>query len=258
MQFKLALAIALSVVLIGVAAWFRFSHPAPQQEPEILAVEQPVERAEYEDQAFLSDFLKPKEEDAESVAKQLSTTELVGRQLILDYVGLAGNGPVSDEQVSALANRYASQVPTLLQAEKIEGQDLNTVSNSKANFTNYVRAFEQAYVELTNYINTDSVQVGNQTTFSEEHQEFAAIASTAYKNIAAKLQALAVPTALEDAHLRLINVYLSNAAAMDAVAKLDEDPTLAFSGVITLSTNVQLESNILSEMQNILVEEEII
>lgn len=250
MRFNLALAVLMSVLLIGVSSWSRFTTTNKTQQG-IVAVEQfNTNNDDYED--ILQDFSTPKTASTTPVERSLSNTDLIGRQLILDYIGLAGSGQATDASVAALAEQYVISIPSINKAPTINSKDIQVVSNIKTNFQSYANEFTKIHKSYAEYINKAYVVGTNLNTLNPELYSLAITFSTAYTDTALKLKNLPVPTSLVSAHIQLVNSYLSSATAMKAISETEQDSAAAFAGLITLNENLDKENAFINAISQIL------
>ena len=248
MLFRLVLALSISVLLIGVASWFRFGTTEYAQ-PNIVAIEQlGVGEGSYED--ILHDFLEPKTASSTFPQGSLSNTDLIGRQLILDYIGLAASGQATEANITALANEYVEKIPTLHKTGKIVSQDIKALPDTKTNIKNYSDELARVYKEHAEHIN--AVNANNLGTSNNIYTPFAESMAIIYKGTALKLKGFYVPLSLVPLHLELVNTHLSSAAAMNSIFETEKDPVTAFAGLITMSKNLDEEVIILKEIDNFL------
>lgn len=251
MRLRLALAFLVSIALIGAASWFRLttSENAPSN---IVAVEQ-FGTSDVYDGNILRDFLEPKATSTTSVETTLSNTDLIGRQLILDYVGLAASGGAGPESIDALANKYIDNLPALNDTPSIGYADIKTVPNTKSNFQNYADEITKIYIEYAERISKASIGGDNLNTLNPALYSFALTFNAAYIDAALKLQNLSVPASLAPIHLQLVNSYLSSAAATKAVSETEEDSAAAFAGLVILNKNVVKEKTLINEIDRTLI-----
>jgi|SRR3989344_7507336 len=250
MRFRLALALLVSVILIGAASWSRFLTADPTQ-PGIAVVDQFGEQDEYS-AVLLQEFLKPKTTSATSSNDTLTNTDLIGRQLIMDYVGLAASGGAGIESINALAERYVESIPTLNNAPKISYLDINIVTNTKTNFENYSNELVKIYARHSESIDIASASVNDITSLNNIYYAFAKNTEKTYGDTAQELKNLPVPNSLATAHLKLVNKFLSNVTAMKSIYDVEEDPVMAIAGLITVKDNMEEEIVILEEIEQIL------
>ena len=250
MRFRLALAFSVSVILIGFASWSRLG-TAENTQPGIVAVERLGTNEEgYQD--FLQDFLEPKTLEATSPGEPLSNTDIIGRQLVMDYIELSASGKATEASLAALADRYVESIPALTQASSISYADIQTVPDTKANFQNYADKLVKIHKDYAARIGKAAAQEASFESLNPALYSFVSTFGAAYKDAALKLQGLPVPAALVKSHLQLVNKYLSSAAAMEAVSKTETDSATAFAGLIVLKRNVDEEEALRGEISRIL------
>lgn len=255
MQFRLALALSVSVLLIGVASWYRFG-TTDYAQPSIAIVDQlGISADDYKD--ILHDFTSPKTSSTTPPQEPLSNTDLIGRQLIMDYVGLAGSGQATETSIISLANQYAENITVFNKAVKIGVQDIKTVSNTKANLENYSNNLAKIYVEHAEAINKAYAGEPSANALNKMSYLFAKNASATYANTAMKLKNLPAPLVLATTHLELVNIHLSSASAMNAIFEAEEDPITAVAGFIIVNENLDKEVAVLKEIEQILKTNEI-
>jgi|SRR3989338_1156347 len=248
MKPGLALSLTISVLLIGVASWYRFGTVKVSQ-PNLVAVE--LTEGDYEE--IVEDFTGPKEVSPIATStKPLTSTDLVGRQLISDYVSLAGSGQVTDADILALADRYVEGLPTLSNAPTITYVDLKIVSDTRNNFQNYTDTLTKIFNEYAAKTNKIQVEDSDLETLSPAFYSSVSTLNTAYAGATSKLKAVAVPSSLAPSHLELVNIYLSIVAATGAISKADQDSTAAFAGLVLLNKNLERRTLLLNEIAQIL------
>lgn len=237
MQKGIAAALAVSVILIGGATSARFaSHK--KTEPTLSAVSNPIESKDNLISAYLKNSTSTRAE-----AENLTGTDLVGRQLILDYIALARAGEATPNNLSALAERYTESIPTLLVPTTVSYFDLKIVSNSQVNLGNYSKALDKIY---RNYA-SEILRVDSQDP------QFELMADT-YSSAAIELKSLSAPSALADSHLILVNIYLENTTAANALSNYQNDPARSFAGLIVIRNNAEKEQETLGKIKAILDE----
>lgn len=250
MQFRLALALSVSLLLIGVASWSRFT-TLEKMPTDIVAVEQ-LELTDEDYDEILGDFTEPKTASTTSPEIPLTNTDLLGRQLIMDYLGFAADGEATENDIVNLANKYVEGLPTLSASTVINYSDIKTVPDTKSNFQKYTDALTKIHDEYGEKMSRAQNSVSNFSTMSPELYSLYLTMSNTYTNTASKLRGLPVPASLAYMHLALVNNFFSNAAATNAMYKADEDPATAFAGLITLGENVNKESTLLNQIGQIL------
>ncbi len=249
MRTRLALAIFVSILLVGTASWSRFSTTSYTQ-PDLIAIKN-MGAGDIQDETFLKDFLNPKTVGSASTTETLSNTDLIGRGLIMDYIGLAASGGAGTDSINALADRYIESIPTLNKAVALSLTDLKIVPDNKLNFQQYADQITKIYKAYANSINQISAD-GNLNTLNLQLYSSALSFSNTYTDTVTKLKSLPVPNALSQAHLELINNYLSSATAMKALSETEKDSASAFAGLIALNDNMGKEKVILDTISQIL------
>src|SRR3989344_3691919 len=223
MRFRLALALLISILLVVTASWSRFG--TTNYAPSIATLEQiQTDNEYYSDDSFIRDFLKPSTASTTLPAEPLSNTELIGRQLILDYIGLATSGQATEANIDAVANKYLESIPKIIKIHREYAENINKA-----------------------YAGANSLKTLNPAMYA-----FTLTFNISYINAANGLKNLPVPTSLADLHLQLINSYFSSAASMKALSETEQDSTAAFAGLIILNENLDKEDVILNEISNIL------
>lgn len=180
----------------------------------------------------------------ESPTEKLTTTDLVSRQLILDYLDLTAAGENPTLAANILAERYVDMIPTLGQPQKATREELVIVSDSIENLAAYSAS-------LTNLRN--KLAVGLQDLGEEQSSIFASSMEPVYEEAAQRLKNLPVPESLSSSHLKLLNNYLAMASAMRNISDLEADSISAFASVVQINQSLKEESAIFMEMSRILI-----
>jgi len=254
MSFRIALALSLSVILVGVASWNRFIG-IEKVNPTISVVENTNTEAQ---DKYYQELIKGYTESSTSTpTKKLTGTDLIGRQMIIDYVDLSTSGQASVQNIDALAQRYVENIPTLNNAPKASILDIKVVSNNQTNFQSYSNALVSIQTQYANDAN-NSYDLNNKNldinNLGKSYYNFSKSMSFVYKKVADRLMETPVPGSLVQKHLELINIYLSSSSAMEAMSKTEEDPATSFAGIIALKENVTRENSVLSDILKILKE----
>lgn len=245
MRGRLAIALSVSLVLIGFASWSRLSVRDSAQ-PNLIAVAQ----FNADPQEILNDFLAPKTASTTPVSGLLTNTDMVSRQLFLDYMNLATNGEVSNATIETLAENYAQNIP-LLQGERVNYLDIKTVTDTGANFRKYSNGLAAIYTQHAQ--NVGRAYAGETgESLDGSYYSSSKSAAAAYRKTALALKDLSVPATLASIHLELVNRHFSSATGLEAVAQADEDPLTAMSGLITISENVEQEVLALHAIEKVL------
>ena len=185
--------------------------------------------------------------------KPASGTDLIGRQLILDYIELARSGGVTQDNLGLLAERYINSIPTLVAPKKITLIDIKAVSTNRENISSYAREIRNAYRNYTSSMIGSYSEDAQDITNPKSKEMFESM-SKIYFSIAETLSAMKVPGELAEDHLLLANTYFENSAAAKALAAASTDPASAFAGLIFLSENAEKENNTMTNIENFLSE----
>lgn len=253
MRFKLALALSISVLLIGAASWYRFV--ANDQSKTYVAELAPVENLISNKDLMLAITDTNTNSDTTTSSPRTEAPDnisLLSRSLFLDYINLAGSGEATSNDLNTLAEEYVDKIPGLHNPKVVSLADLKIVADSKTNFQSYSAELVSIYNSYTQKVNTaypGSTVSGLDPTF----YAFVLIFSDAYTEAATRLQITPVPTSLATLHRDLINNYLSGALAMSEISKTKEDPAIAFAGVIALKNNLNKENLLISQINQTLV-----
>jgi hypothetical protein len=247
MQKRIYFSLILAVVLVGGAAWMRFTSRGTS--PASLSVVDKSINLEsyYED--FTPSSAAPTQSN--SSAENLTSADLIGRQLIGDYLSLSSQGEVDSLTIESLANKYVDSIPALAVSEQAEFADLNVTANNNANFNAYATNFGKIYLKYVTGI-TSLNSSGGVAAFLQTGSGDAILKiSNIYRNTANELKLLPTPVALTQYHLELVNLYLQNASAMKYVAEKGADPAGAFAGLIMLNENLNREDQIILKIKEV-------
>ncbi|MBX4195798.1 hypothetical protein KW796_02495 [Candidatus Parcubacteria bacterium] len=243
MRFRILLALSLSIVLIFGATWTRRS---TLSQPVLVSVESPASiSGSTPDSADLS------YDESISRAKNdpLSTTDLVSRQLLLDYINLSSTGQATPDNLDSLASQYVEKISALSQTPKISLMDLNTVADSKASLTAYDKSVTAIETEKIETVNRAYVKIADS---ADIYSLTEAIAS-AYKKASEKLKSIPVPASVAQKHAELINNYIATSAGMESITDTNGDSIAAFAGIAAINDAVGKEDQILNEIAAILM-----
>lgn len=245
MRPGITVAVIASLLLVGGASWSRLEG---REEATLIVERMPDEY--YEDiVAGLTEEVAIVDIEP-SRHEPLTNTDLIGRDLLLEYVDLASGGGASEATIAALAEQYAASIPALT-GERVSLLNIRTVTNTQANFENYAQALANIYTAHSNRISQAYAGASNgvldQTYYAATRK-----AANTYEETATALKALAVPTALVTPHLELVNKHFSSAAAQEALAETEKDPITGMAGLITLNQNLEREAVLMQEVERIL------
>lgn len=242
------LAVLASLILIVGAAFTRYSQPKVGQ--NLVMVEQGVGEIDSYEELFANFDSATSTSTLAGNKEPVGGTDLIARQLMMDYINLASSGQATEANINDLAQKYVTSIPTLLSVSKLSYLDLNIVPDNQANLKKYADEAGSVYKEYAGKMlgaySANALSLGPQN--SAMSRKMSDIYLTTFNN----LRKVSVPASLVDAHLGLINTYLENAAAMDSISQSESDPARAFAGIISISNNLDKESLALREIEKIL------
>lgn len=248
MRPGITMALIASLSLVGWATWYRvISSNKPIN--NLVAIEtSKVAQAAYDE--LISKYLQAPTNPRTNTGS-LTTTDLVGRQLIMDYLSLAENGQATDANLAALATKYIEGIPTVLATPAVSGLELKVVSNEARNFQLYASELEGMYQSYaTSLLGSAKGKISLDSAGAKMFTKMGEI----YTDAAETLKRISVPAALAEDHLALINVYLKNASAVRALAAFNTDPASSFAGLLSYKTNTDKEAETITKIENVLTE----
>lgn len=248
MRLSVLSALCVSLALIIGASWFKTDTVV--KNPNLLSVEVPLSsNLESYEPTSVADLKATSEATNE---EPLTTTDLVSRQLLIEYMNLAASGGASEEAINNLASKYAETVPTLGEQQKKNISEIKVVSNEQKSFLNYSEI-------MTDIIGSHSTKVESILLNGEGVEELgpelysvAQSLSNIYRETSLKILSVPAPLSLSQIHLDLINTYLAISQATEYMTKTDEDPVMAFAGTVMFKDSASKEAPLLSEINRIL------
>ena len=243
------LAIFTSLSLISFAVWGRIDDKKSEKLGLLVVPSNSGEINDYEEVA--NDYLL-KTPPSSAPSENLSSTDLIGRQMVADYMALSANGKATSENINSLAEKYVESIPSLISPEQFSLFDLKIVTNNKANFGLYAEKVMQIYREYASELLSIQSGGGVSTLLASGSGEAASKMNLAYAGTARKLKEISTPQAVSQLHLNLVNLYLENAAAMKSISTLNVDPANAFAGLILMSGNINEEAQLLGGIEQVL------
>lgn len=250
MKPGIILALILSLVLVGGAAWLRLSSSKNVQKNDLISLNnEPQEAPTY--QELYGEFLSDKSTTASESERALTGTELVGRQIMIDYLALSGSGQATPANLQALAEKYVESIPTLHTSVTIGYQDIKTTKDSRESWAIYSSELSRIYsAHKDDFIETKVDVVKD--NLDNNHYNLLSKAASSYELQARELKNIIVPLAFTSVHVRLVNVNLSLAAALNAASNTENDPASGFAGLIKIAPDMNEEQLVLSEISTIL------
>lgn len=254
MRFGTIFALLFSVVIVGLALWWRFSDIKPGA-PVIYSVE---DQGQDDYEAALEFFTEPKAPQATTTKpaelKPLTDTDIISRNMLLSYMGTAiGNTDVKDEDIEKIAEFYLDEATGLHKFEKIGAESIKMISDNETNATNYARAFANIYAMHADRMTVIHTNISAVISEENAYTPFVEPVAAVYSEIATALRALPVPVSLSLLHLELINIYLSNAAALREAKEINNEPMTAMSGLMAIKENGTRELALLEELRTVFI-----
>lgn len=253
MRFRILSALFLSFILIIGGVWFRADRE--KIEVSLVSVEStnspvdtfspgntPSNVADLEDYGFEAD------ED-----NTLTTTDLLSRQLLADYMNLSTVGGATEENIQALASKYVEGVSTLSPSPTITIANLNIVDNTKENFEVYDKV--TTIIEQTKIAEIKSNNISNTTNITSENIPYDSMVKMglAYEKAANALTDMDVPASLAALHVKIVNNYLSTSSGLLVISESANDSAMAFAGIAAASNSMQEEGLIIDQIIAVLI-----
>jgi len=250
MPRRLGIALSFSALLIGSATLHRFAY-AQKPAPYLAAATSEAPNIDSEDTSLTDTALLPDATDTPS--EQLTTTDLIGRQLFMDYLDLAQNGQATDANIEKLGDNYAANLARIDTPAPYTPVALNVVPDSSQAFKAYSSAFSALYNKYTNQARVNMSAAGDMSdlanpNFSSAMQDMSVLYSRAVKELAA----ISVPSSLADEHQKIIELYTDNARALRALSQINTDPASAYAALGTQAKNTQAEKDTIASIASTL------
>lgn len=250
MRLRIGFALLSALVLISGASWLR--HSSQTTSPTLTSVEGSASPVALSDQIPTNTAdLAVATNTSTNTATNLTTTDLVGRQLIMEYVNLASAGAATQENLDSLANKYVDNIPTINQVKTADLVDLRLVPNTKANLQNYSDLMTDYLNGLQHDINKNNSS-GDLDTLGRNLRLMTEGLSNTYQKVAEKLMVMQVPLVLSSAHLKLVNNFLSISSAMKTLSQVQGDSVSAYAGLTAVGPSFSEEQTIIGEINAIL------
>lgn len=252
MRFSILSALFVSVALIGGAGWFKTTNV--KNPPQSITS---VDRASGSglDTYTPTNVADLSTNSLDNEGANLTTTDLVGRQLISDYLSLAGGNAVSEESLTQLGEKYANSIADIENSTKIDPSTLTTVPDTKTNLEKYseeLSLIENSRVDELNRI-SENESVANESLVYKTAGDISSI----YEDAGDRLMKMSVPSSLLTLHTNLVNSYLSVSAGMKSLSQVDEDSILSFAGVISAQSGIQAGQTIVRDIVEILIKNDV-
>jgi len=249
MRTRVILALCLSLLLISGVAVLKPNSDSRTTEPLISVENNFPKLSETYVPSTTANLTEGEPQETES----LTTSDLVWRQFLTDYIQLASVGQPSEKSLETLADKYVDLIPGILSPPKINVTKIKVVTNSTANFQNYEKLTTKIESDRIQAINHASINNGEGDTMGPQFYKSAEAISKAYQTATEKLLDVPVPALLASLHTELINNHLSNSTGMKAISNFENDSVTAFSGIIAVNKNVEVEGVIINKIIAVLL-----
>ncbi|MEK7461452.1 MAG: hypothetical protein AAB586_00035 [Patescibacteria group bacterium] len=247
-------ALVVSIALIGGAMWFRFVRIPPYTN-RVASVSQ-VESSLPENDPLLADFFNTEASSSVTSTVELSQTELIGRQLFSDYLELKSQGQATPDNIDSFAANLAESIKNIdVSIPKVNSKQIIVVPESEVSLAAYSNTMTNIRNKYKNLVAIQARSGGDNlaNTDSPAFSIFMNAAGKLYKAAADELLLVGVPTSLAPNHLDLINQYSENAVVMELVGNASKDPLQAYAALNIYIKNSGRESELLSNIQKVLM-----
>lgn len=247
MHWRMATALALSVLLIGGASWMRYNRPT-----EVAAVSGTFSAAASNSDTASEPFDTASSSATSTDTEKLTDTDLISRQLFSEYVSLAANGQSTQTSLDALGDKYAQNISNLSKASTIMSSDVATVTNSTSTFA----AYNNSLGAINTKYQAKLASLVPSSLATDPNGISPALANSMadlYSREATELEALHVPVALLTDHVKYVNLYLRHVWDMKAIANISADPIDATAAISAEYTSFDDEQQIAADMNRILM-----
>jgi hypothetical protein len=252
MRFNVALALSVSILIIGIASWSRFFAPVTVK-PTLVAVDRgQVSQDEFAE--TFQDFLEPATVGMASTTEEdLAVSDVVGRQLFSDYISLKSEGAVTPDNLQALAEKYANAVGTIGSTDRINNSQVTIIKDSSVVLKVYGDAVFQTRQKYQDLARNIAEKTEFSDYFDPRFKNFMMSMAKLCDQAAKELQNMPVPNSLADSHIKLINNYLDTGVVMQALGDLADNPIKAYAAINTQAEKAKEEEAILSNIRQILL-----
>ena len=244
-------ALVVSVALIGGALWFRFVRIAPYS-AQVVSVSE-LEQLLSED-AFLKDLYSATTTPRVTSTTTLSQTDLIGREMLTDYLSLKSKGEVTPDNLVSLADKYAEGIMNLdIKTRKASLNQIIVLPDSEANLATYGNTMTNIRSKYKALVAAQYTGSGIADINSAAFSVFMGATGKLYQAFANELLLVRVPVSLAGNHLELVNNYLENAEVMKLISNTSKNPTQAYAALNIYTQNTEKESKLLLKIQTTLM-----
>jgi hypothetical protein len=250
-RWQLKISIFIAVILIGGSLWFRFFNIGTQSSG-LVAVTNPSANMQNDQENLVPTASTTASVSASTTPENLTQTDLIGRQMFMDYMSLAQNGQATPENITALANTYSDNIVGLSQPIQLKITDLKILDSSPANLQSYETNLSTLYIKYQLLMRAQIKTGADFGVVGPDLVNFARNLSSLYQKEADEMKVWKVPQILAVDHLALIDSYLSSAHAYKQFSNVSTDPAGAFSAIATQKQRDADEQTALTNIDKIL------
>lgn len=250
---RLIIAFAVSIALISGAMWFRFVR-IPPYSAQLVSVEGVEPFSSEED--FLENLSNTDTSLYATSTTTLSQTDLIGRQLFSDYMGLKSQGQVTPENIKALADRYAEEIKNFdISIPKVNPNQIIVLPDSEENLAMYGNAITSIRNKYKNLVAAEVENSGGDITdtTSQAFSKFMGAVGKLYQASVNELLLVGVPATLASNHIELINNYLESAEVMESISNTSQDPVRAYAALNIYAQHTEKESELFLNIQKVMM-----
>lgn len=248
---RVVFALSLSALLIGGATLHRFVFASTPQNSILVLDQIPTKTTSDVDPGVTPQITA---ESTTTTPSNITTTDLLSRQLLSDYLAMATQGQTTDQSIANLADKYADTIVSLDTSNAGTIGQIKIVDDSKVNLDLYgknLSAVYQKYHNLTDIVIKKSGNISDPSSlaFSSVMKSL----SILFKQSAVELRGMSVPSPFVDLHTRLIKNYLSSASTFVSLSNVSTDSAGAFGALSAQAKNSSDQEQILSQIQTTLL-----
>jgi len=177
--------------------------------------------------------------------QQLSSTDLIGRQMFGDYMKLISTGQATPEGINQLASKYAKNISSMDIAQKIHIEQIDVVKDSPLTLQNYSTQLTTIRNKYQKLGQEELKKIGGEKNIIKNLNQFSEGMSILYKNAIQELAKISVPESIAPYHVTLLSSYEDSYAGFIALSKFDKDPLSAYAGLDKLYSDTDKENDAL-------------
>jgi hypothetical protein len=245
-------AVIFSIVLIFGAVWVRYANAKDalaERDNQILL---DTKNDPYSNLNTREGFNQALGKTSTTTPTNLTSTDLIGRQMFSDYMSLVSRGQATDENITKLANTYAQGMLKVNQGQstKITDEELKITGDTQTAFQIYATQTANILNKYSSLFRKNLNQVGISGEVAPENlSKFGTVLYPIYQQLAEELIKISVPLSLKETHLNLVNSYLESAYNLETLKKLNSDPVTALAAFNTQITNFETEMTLINNIK---------